>query len=273
MSAAADHVSAAVAPFVMSMHAYDLGPGGVHRGLPSSAVTVTIPEQDPLEIGWVGRRGPGERLRAVVAGLHLDAAELRQPGCTRGVYLTLSPLGARALLGVPAAALAGHAADLTDLVPAMAELPERLADCRSWPQRRALLERVLLAGLERHGERADRRPLGAALSALSANDRVQDAARTLGCSRRYLSGAVRSEFGVTPKQYQRLVRFERARGRVVAASLAGRLDLAAIANTSGFADQAHLAREWRAMAGCTLTEWLRTEGPTPPPRPTSHARP
>ncbi|PSL00242.1 AraC-like DNA-binding protein [Murinocardiopsis flavida] len=268
---AADQMSAALAPYLATMDAYDLGPGpvGVHRGLPSSTVSITIPAGDAFEVEWVDRSGSPTRLHGVVAGLHLDAAELRQVGCTRGVYLTLSPLGASALLGLPASALAGHAVDLADVAPALADLPERLAACRTWPQRRALVERSLLTGLSRHGEHADHRELRAALAALSGTTRVQEAARLLGYSRRRLSTAVRNEFGVTPKEYQRLVRFETARGRLAAtdAGGGGRVGeigadgLAAVAAASGFADQAHFTREWRAMAGCTPTEWLRTEGP------------
>ncbi|WP_226899173.1 helix-turn-helix domain-containing protein [Nonomuraea phyllanthi] len=262
MSAFADPMPAALAPFVVALSAYDLGPGlaGVHRGLPSSTVSITIPEEEPLEIGWVGRPGSRERFRAAVAGLHLSAAELRQERCTRGVWLTLSPLGAGALLGLPASALAGEIADLADVAPAMADLPERLAACRSWPERRALVERRLLAGLARHGDRAGRHGLRATLAALSGTTRVEEAARLLGCSRRHLSSTVRGEFGVTPKEYQRLVRFESARGRMVAAARKGRVGLAAVAAGSGFADQAHLTREWRAMTGYTPTEWLRAEG-------------
>ncbi|WP_236714616.1 helix-turn-helix domain-containing protein [Nonomuraea pusilla] len=254
--------SAALEPFVATLSPYDLGrsPAGVHRGLPSTTLSITIPEEDSLEIAWPGRPGSPDRFRAVVAGLHLDAAELRQQGGTRGVWLTLNPSGAAALLGIPASALAGHVADLADVVPAMADLPERLAACRSWPQRRAVVERALLAGLARHEEQAGGHELRATLAALSATDRVQEAARLLGCSRRRLSGLVRTALGVTPKEYQRLLRFQAARGRLVAAASAKRAGLAAVAAASGFADQAHLTREWRAMAGCTPTEWLREEG-------------
>ncbi|MEV3977862.1 AraC family transcriptional regulator [Nonomuraea sp. NPDC049758] len=268
----ADGMSAALSPYVTTLAAYDLGPGsgGVHRGLPSSTLSVTIPEDGPVDIAWIGRPGPGRRLRAAVAGLHLDAAELRQRAGTRGVWLTLTPPGAAALLGVPASVLAGEVADLADVVPALADLPERLAGCRSWAQRRALVEHRLLAGLARHGDRAARRTSRAALAALSETARVEEAARLLGCSRRHLSGAVRGEFGVTPKEYQRLVRFEAARRRLVAAARSGRTALAEVAAASGFADQAHLTREWRAMAGCTPTEWLRAEGPPAPPSPAPH---
>ncbi|GAA1644389.1 AraC family transcriptional regulator [Nonomuraea maheshkhaliensis] len=256
--------SAALAPFVAALSAYDLGPGGVHRGLPSSTISITIPEADSLEIGRLGSR---ERFRAVVAGLHLDPAELRQEGGTRGVWLTLSPPAAGALLGVPASALSGQVAELADVAPVLDYLPERLATCRSWPQRRALVEEALLAGLDRHerdtgGELPATLAALSALSALSGTARVQEAARRLGCSRRHLSGTVRGALGVTAKEYQRLLRFEAARGGLVAAARAGTVSLAAVAAAAGFADQAHLTREWRAMAGCTPTEWLRTEGLT-----------
>lgn len=223
-------------------------------------MSITIPEEDALEIAWIRRPSSRQRLRAVVAGLHLDAAELRQERCTRGVYVTLSPLGVNALLGLPASALAGQVADLADVVPAMADLPERLMACRSWPRRRALVERCLVSGLSRHGEHANHDKLRATLAVLSGASRVQEAAELLGCSRRHLSSTFRAEFGVTPKEYQRLVRFETARGRLVAGANAGKVSLAAVAAASGFADQAHLTREWRAMAACTPTEWLRAEG-------------
>ncbi|UNS95270.1 helix-turn-helix domain-containing protein [Streptomyces tubbatahanensis] len=195
-----------------------------------------------------------------MAGLHLDPARIRQSGCTRGVYLALSPLGAAALLGVPASALAGHVADLADVAPALADLPEQLAACTGWPQRRALVERFLLAGLARHQERGNAPELRAMLAALSRTPRVHEAAQLLGCSRRHLSGRVRTQLGVTAKEYQRLVRFASARSRLAAAGTT-RAALADVAAASGFADQAHLSREWRAMAGCTPTGWLRTEGP------------
>ncbi|MEO3805402.1 helix-turn-helix domain-containing protein [Nonomuraea sp. B1E8] len=258
----AAHRSAALAPFVAALSAYELGRGsvGVHRGLPSSTVSITIPEADSLEIAWLGRPDSRGRFRAVVAGLHLDAAELRQEGGTRGVWLTLSPLGAGALLRIPASVLTGQVTDLADVAPAMAHLPEQLAACRSWAQRRALVEGALIAGWARHQENARGQELRATLAALSGTARVQEAARLLGCSRRHLSGTVRAELGVTPKEYQRLLRFEAARGALVAAARAGTVSLAAVAAASGFADQAHFTREWRAMAGCTPTEWLRAEG-------------
>ena len=64
------------------------------------------------------------------------------------------------------------------------------------------------------------------------------------------------EFGLSPRQLARIGRFERAQ----ALAQAG-MPLAETAHRAGFADQAHLTREWVALAGCPPTTWLREEFP------------
>jgi AraC-like DNA-binding protein len=66
---------------------------------------------------------------------------------------------------------------------------------------------------------------------------------------------VREECGLAPKEYQRVARFEASRAVV------GRRPLAEVAAVCGYADQAHLAREWAALAGCPPSTWLREEFP------------
>ena len=66
---------------------------------------------------------------------------------------------------------------------------------------------------------------------------------------------MRAECGLTPRDVRRLARFERARADL------GRAPLAEVAHRCGYADQAHLTREWGALAGCSPTTWLREEFP------------
>jgi transcriptional regulator GlxA family with amidase domain len=73
--------------------------------------------------------------------------------------------------------------------------------------------------------------------------RIDALADTLGCSRRHLAKHFAHEVGVSPKVAARLIRFDQARARV------GSVPLARLAADHGFADQAHLAREFRALAG------------------------
>ena len=53
------------------------------------------------------------------------------------------------------------------------------------------------------------------------------------------------------------MRFHAARGLV----LGGSASLAEVAARTGYADQAHLTREWRDLAGVPPMTWLREERP------------
>lgn len=90
---------------------------------------------------------------------------------------------------------------------------------------------------------------------------VAETADDVGYSRRRLTTLVRDEVGLSPKTYQRLARFSRAHGRLRRDALDGDVSVARLAAESGYADQAHLAREWTGFAGCSPTEWLRREFP------------
>ena len=76
-------------------------------------------------------------------------------------------------------------------------------------------------------------------------------AADVGWSVRHLEHRFRSEFGVTPKGVARITRFERS----VAAARDPRRRLADIAVACGYADQAHLARDWRDLAGRPPSRW------------------
>lgn len=89
---------------------------------------------------------------------------------------------------------------------------------------------------------------------------VAEIARRVGWSRRHLAERFRAETGLGPKEAARVVRFDRARRVLSDRARGGRLpDLAALAADGGFADQAHLTREWQAFTGLPPTRWLAEE--------------
>lgn len=248
----------ALAPYVTSLTAYDvdLGAPGVHRGLPGTTVTFVLPVGEPLDVGW--RDDPASRGRrwSTVSGLHARPAEIHHDGTQTGVQLALTTAGARALLGVPAGELAGAMVELDDVAPALRHLPEQLADCPPRVRERlvadALLKQLSAHDASRAGPRAE---VGRALARLTRGATVEEAAADVGYSRRHLGTLVRRECGLTPQEVRRVARFERARG------VLGRMSLAEAAHRCGYADQAHLTREWVALAGCPPTTWLREEFP------------
>ncbi len=237
---------------------------GLHRGLPSRYLTFIISLHDPVDIA--GMPDPGQRpgaYQAFLGGLHAAPATIRHEGTQIGVSLDLTPLGARALLGLPAGALAWSVVDLDDVLgPPGRELVERLADAATWSDRFAVLDAVL-------ARRVDEPPAAAAapetarawdrLVASGGTLDVRALAREVGWSRRHLSERFRLELGLPPKVAARVLRFERARRLLERPDRPGLADVAA---RCGFYDQAHLNREWRELAGCSPTTWMAEELPS-----------
>ncbi len=248
-------VPSILAPYVTSLVAYDsdLGAPGVHRGLPTTSLTVVLPLGEPLDVGWADGSSREKRW-STVSGLKPGPASIHHDGTQRGIQLGLTTAGARALLGVPAAELAGELLELEEVAPDLAELPERLAE-PSPADRPAVVARALVRALARNGAAAPRSEVGRALAGLTRGERVAEVADAVGYSRRRLGTLVKQETGLAPKDYQRVARFEASR------AVLGHRPLAEVAAGCGYADQSHLARDWSELAGCPPSTWLREEFP------------
>jgi AraC-like DNA-binding protein len=251
-----------------SYHGYRLvGPPGLHRGLPSPYLTLILTLDEPLVMAaHPDPRQPGGTYDTLLGGLHDRPAVIVHHGRQSGVQIALRPHGVRALFGVPAGELARLDVPLTDVVagPWASRLRERLAEQPSWAGRFDVLDAALLAQLEVHdGSGAGGRPQAAELTRawdlLVAPAQAGRAvawpvgalAADLGWSPRRLLTRFRDEFGVGPKEAARIARFDNARRDLFDRAATGRpLQLAELAVGHGFYDQAHLAREFRALAGC-----------------------
>ena len=82
---------------------------------------------------------------------------------------------------------------------------------------------------------------------------VASLAEEVGWSRRHLAARFREHVGLPPKALARILRFERAAERLRRGA-----DLADAALDSGYYDQAHFNRDFRAFAGLTPTEYRVT---------------
>ena len=120
----------ALRAYVVAVTAYDvdLGTPGVHRGLPSTALTFVLPQGVPLDIGWADDPDSRRPRWSTVSGLHDRPAAIFHDGTQRGVQVDLTVTGARALFGVPAADLAGEILELDEACPELRHLPEQLAE-------------------------------------------------------------------------------------------------------------------------------------------------
>jgi AraC-like DNA-binding protein len=252
-------VHPALRPYVASMVGYHdhLDPDAVHHGLPSPYATVIIAVDAPIDVGWLGRPETQAEHWTMASGLHPAPALIRTHGYQHGMQIGLTPRGVRALLGLPAGAIAAHLVDLDDLPFRLpATTADRIRASDSWTVRFAALEDHLLRVLRRSEDPVgDLRPEVGEAWRLIRRSRgrmaVEEVAGRVGWTRRYLAPRFSAEYGLGPKQAARLCRFTFVRGLAES----GR-PLADAAVEAGYADQAHLSREWRELAGRTPTQWL-----------------
>jgi transcriptional regulator GlxA family with amidase domain len=136
-------------------------------------------------------------------------------------------------------------------------LVERLTGARSWRAHWAILDAVLLARLSTDDVMAPE--LAHAWSALVRSHgaiEIGELADSVGWSRPHLSRRFAMAFGMSPKVMARVVRFERAQRML---RLPTRPSLASVAAACGYADQAHMTRDFREFAGSSPTVWMADE--------------
>ncbi|MFE2675630.1 helix-turn-helix domain-containing protein [Streptomyces hygroscopicus] len=211
---------------------------------------------------WSGTGPDGE---LIVAGPDTRAHLASGPPGTRAVGLRFAPGAGPAVLGVPAHELRDLRVPLAALWPdaevrRLAEriaeritgrAAERIAGRESAPGR--VLEEAALGRL-RTAEPPDP-VLAAIVAGASRGTGVAGIAAAVGLGERQLHRRSLAAFGYGPKTLGRVLRLNRA------------LDLArtgvrfaVVAATAGYADQAHLAREVRALTGVPLSRLLAAPG-------------
>jgi AraC-like DNA-binding protein len=132
-------------------------------------------------------------------------------------------------------------------------LRERLLEAGTPEDALSVMEDVLLQQLT--GALALDRAVIAAAGALSRGVPVGQVSEDLGLLPRTLRRRFTAQVGLTPKRFARVQRMQR-----LVRDLDGQtcVDWAAAAARHGYADQPHLADEFRALAGVTPGEYLRS---------------
>lgn len=209
----------------------------------------------------------GHRLgHAVVGGARTrhHLRDVSQPSASVGALLR--PGAARVLLGVPESALAGHHTPLEQLLPASA-MEALLASLHGAAGAHARLARfeAWLVGRAGGPQPAGQPALHPALARTWSLARPHEASvaehvRASGLSHRHYIALFRQHTGLAPCEWLGLQRL----GQALALAADPSRGWADIAAASGFADQAHLANRFRAMAGLAPSEWRRRAHPAAP---------
>jgi AraC-like DNA-binding protein len=238
--------------------AHGLTPGS-HAALPSRHAHLIISLGAPFDVLRMPNttQRPAS-FRAIVNGLQDGPATVALGTNVEGLHVFLTPIGVRPVLGVSGADVGSRVFDLSDLWGAdSGRLIDRLREAATWPARFAILDDVFARSLGP----ADTHPtlVWAWRQILISGGRrsMEGLAREIGWSRPHFTERFRSELGLTPKVAARIVRFERACWMIKNA----RPRLADVAAACGYHDQAHMTREWHALAGCSPRAWIARELP------------
>jgi AraC-like DNA-binding protein len=159
------------------------------------------------------------------------------------------PGGAWPFLGVPASVITDRVIDLSEFWGRHGSvLRDRLLEVRNPAAQLDVLETALLEQA-RHFNELDR-AIEVACVWVAQGMRVRTVGDRMGLTPRQLIARFRSRIGMSPKLFSRIARFQR-----VIHAMDGETSWVELADRYGFADQAHLIREFREFAGTTPTAY------------------
>ncbi|CAM3664541.1 AraC family transcriptional regulator [Kibdelosporangium persicum] len=216
--------------------------------MPQPGVTIVLVLDGELRI---------DRTRPVVAGIASGVGVSSARALGRDltcVDIHLSPLTAHAVLDGAVAELAGTVVGFEDLWGVKArQLRAALAGTERWDERFRELRAALAEKL--HSNRSVDPEVAFVWRELTASGgrrRIGDLAAETGWSRKRLWSRFTAQIGVTPKRAAMIVRLSPA----IEAIMAGTAP-ADVAVRYGFADQSHLTRDMRELAGYTPASLYR----------------
>lgn len=217
----------------------------------SLTVPLVISFAEPFAIGLGKEPGDNDRFASFAAGLYAGPVVIESRGGACCIQVNFTPLGARRFFGLAMSELTDRMVGLDDVLGIEGiALRERLGNAHGWSARFTIVETFVAARLTEAREmQAEITWAYDRIIVSGGRIRVSSLADRLGWSRKHLAGKFSNAIGVGPKTLSRIVRFNRALGL----SRQGKSDWADIAADCGYADQAHLVREFRDLAGETPT--------------------
>lgn len=208
-----------------------------------------------VEAAWIGSAGWARRLRLIPDGCadlvwdgrHLSASPARDQPAYGPLAAGACNVGLRIRCGL-AGAIFGGEPSLSTWGALAPDGEERLRHARD-PRRQVEILQELVE--HRLADSPVDLSVLAAVDAIRAGAPLENAAQAAGLEPRELRRRFTPAVGLSPKRLQRVLRFERLRRRLGGTSDA---DLAA---ELGYADQAHMIRECRAISGSTPRQLAR----------------
>jgi AraC-like DNA-binding protein len=202
-----------------------------------------------------GSSGQSESSQLYVRGPATCAKRWRAHAAPEILGVQLRPGAARAILGVSPEEIVDGTVTLSDLgLDRRGDLQGRLSEAPDPAARVSVLQAFLLDRLASSRTAPDPRILDAVGRLARTEDgAITGLAASLGVGDRQLRRLLRVETGLSPKRLARIARFQR-----LFRALRERTprSLADLAHATGYADQAHMVREFKEMTTLTPAAWV-----------------
>lgn len=220
----------------------------------SDSARVAVPSTSVQLVARFGPHVPGGLDIHAIGPRHKVHRKLIRGG-QRTVFVRLPWRTYHAVLGGPGAEFAGRIVALADLwdTAAVQRLEEQLASAKDARSVAVILKAAIAERLGTGTRFTTNMRLAQVAARRLESLSVASVAEGMGVSERHLRRVFHEVVGLSPKEFSRLMRFQRA----LDAAKDGRdLSWSDIAVGAGYYDHAHLIADFRSIAGATPREFL-----------------
>jgi AraC-like DNA-binding protein len=206
-----------------------------------------VPDVNPQLIAVIScRPGQLKNVRCVIVGARSRFADISQANRLVTLGAQLHPGSLPLLTRLPASDFTDQSVSIEEVLGVRGNcLIEQLNEQRSAVQALHVLSQFLCI------EFAGKKAVPTVDTLLVHDDRARDLAAALGLSSRTLYGRMKEQIGLAPKRLLRIRRIHRALGLC----RDRQMSWAQISTFCGYADQAHLVREFQDLLGESPRTW------------------
>jgi AraC-type DNA-binding domain-containing proteins len=247
-----------LAPFVS--HYWTLKAGGAipagERVIPTGSVSLIFHKADLMMSLTEGKTQP----RSFLSGISTGYSDLQGSGELDMLVVVFHPLGGRTFFNTPLGEFRNMNVPVGDVGDTeLTILSEKILEERDTASAVGLIERFLISRLGRHEIHIYSR-IGAAMREINRNPEtsVSQAAAIACLSDRQFGRIFSEQVGTRPKDFMRIVRFQRALHTMQSEPGANPAQLAA---GCGYYDQAHMIKDFRRFSGYTPLEYISVCAP------------
>lgn len=244
-----------IAHLVCALSGYrETAPGQFRqRETASLVVPLIISLGSPFRIALGRDPAESDRQPSFAAGLYAGPVHIESDGAAECIQLDFTPLGAFRFFGGAIPQLTARMVDIGDILgPEGERLRQRLGEEPCWDRRFRLLE-AFVARRTMHDPSGEIVFAYRELARSAGSVPIGTLSSSIGWSRKHFTERFRREIGLPPKSVARMMRFHHA----CRLAQRGGNGWAMIAAESGYADQAHLVRDFAELAGETPRAWAR----------------